>query len=83
MEGFRIVEAITGNAQKWSYVDQNRIGDHICYYSDLRKMQTHYPTWGITKSLKDIFEEITSGWLERLPGEKAISAVCGPSVAQS
>ena len=24
---------------KWRYVDENRIGDHICYYSDLRKMQ--------------------------------------------
>ena len=83
LEGFRIVEAITGNAQKWSYVDQNRIGDHICYYSDVRKMQTQYPAWGITKSLKDIFEEITRGWLERLPGEKVTSAVCRPSVAQS
>ena len=27
----------------WRYVDENRIGDHICYYSDLRKMQAHYP----------------------------------------
>jgi hypothetical protein len=24
---------------KWRYVDENRIGDHICYYSDLCKMQ--------------------------------------------
>ena len=27
---------------------ENRIGDHICYYSDLRKMKAHYPAWGIT-----------------------------------
>ena len=26
-----------------SYAEQNRIGDHICYYSDLRKMRSHYP----------------------------------------
>ena len=25
-----------------------RIGDHICYYSDLRKMQAHYPNWRLT-----------------------------------
>ena len=31
------------------YVDENRIGDHICYYSDLRKMKAHYPAWDITK----------------------------------
>ncbi|MBV8732570.1 MAG: NAD-dependent epimerase/dehydratase family protein, partial [Acidobacteriia bacterium] len=47
LEAFRMVENITGEPQRWSYVDQNRAGDHICYYSDLRKMQTHYPRWGI------------------------------------
>jgi CDP-paratose 2-epimerase len=50
----------------WRYVDQNRIGDHICYYSDLRKMKSHYPTWNITKTLGIIFEEIATGHIERL-----------------
>jgi hypothetical protein len=27
----------------YTYVDQARSGDHICYYSDLSKMQAHYP----------------------------------------
>lgn len=43
---------------KYKYVDQNRIGDHICYYSDLRKMKEHYPNWDITKTLKEVFEDI-------------------------
>ena len=42
----------------YEYVDKNREGDHICYISDLTKTHTHYPNWGITKSLKDIFSEI-------------------------
>jgi CDP-paratose 2-epimerase len=67
LEAFRMVEDITGEPQHWSYVDQNRAGDHICYYSDLRKMQTHYPRWSITKSLPRIFEEITESWRQRLP----------------
>jgi CDP-paratose 2-epimerase len=67
LEAFRMVENITGEPQRWSYVDQNRAGDHICYYSDLRKMQTHYPRWSITKSLPQIFEEITESWRQRLP----------------
>lgn len=67
LEAFRMVEDITGQPQRWSYVDQNRAGDHICYYSDLRKMQTHYPRWSITKSLPHIFEEITESWRQRLP----------------
>ena len=43
-------------------------GDHICYYSDLRKMQMHYPNWRITKTLPKIFEEIADGWAQRLSG---------------
>ena len=31
--------ALTGKRHEVHYVDQNRIGDHICYYSDLRKMR--------------------------------------------
>jgi CDP-paratose 2-epimerase len=50
----------------WRYVDESRIGDHICYYSDLRKMKSHYPAWGITKPLNGIFEEIASSWASRL-----------------
>src|SRR3954452_16199699 len=66
LESFRKIEAITGKPMQSRYVEENRIGDHICYYSDLRKMQAHYPKWGITKSLDDIFGEIAESWLARL-----------------
>jgi len=65
LEAFQMAEQVTGKPMQWSYVDENRIGDHICYYSDLRKMQAHYPNWGITKTLPVIFEEIAQSWLER------------------
>lgn len=58
LEAFERIEKLTGKKQIYRYVDQNRIGDHICYYSDLRKMRLHYPQWDITKSLDDIFGEI-------------------------
>ena len=52
LEAFEMVEAVTaGRKQVYAYVDQNRIGDHICYYSDLRKMKPHYPRWDITRPL--------------------------------
>src|SRR5207249_2733634 len=38
LEAFAITALFTGNRQVYTYSDQNRIGDHICYYSDLRKM---------------------------------------------
>jgi CDP-paratose 2-epimerase len=66
IEAFEIAAALTGNPMKWRYLDENRIGDHICYYSDLRKMKAHYPAWGITKPLQTIFQEIAESWLERL-----------------
>jgi len=65
LEAFQMVSAISGIPMRYKYVDQNRIGDHICYYSDLRKMQNHYPGWRLTRSLQQIFEEIVAGWRTR------------------
>lgn len=66
LEAFQAVEDLTGQPQRWTYLDGNRAGDHICYYSDLRKMKEHYPQWTITRSLPDIFEEIVESWRVRL-----------------
>ena len=67
LEAFAKIEGITGKRMQWRYVEENRIGDHICYYSDLRKMRAHYPAWDIRKSLDAIFEEIAQSWMTRLP----------------
>jgi CDP-paratose 2-epimerase len=67
LEAFRMAEGITGRKTNWRYVDENRIGDHICYYSDLRKMKTHYPNWDISRPLPGIFEEIAAHWTAKQP----------------
>jgi CDP-paratose 2-epimerase len=66
LEAFEAVRAITGKKQVSSYVDENRIGDHICYYSDLSKMRRHYPQWDIERSLEAMLEEIVDAWSQRL-----------------
>jgi CDP-paratose 2-epimerase len=66
LEAFKMVEGLSGKPMRWSYVEQNRAGDHICYYSDLRKMKEHYPAWDITRPLTNIFEEIVESWSRRL-----------------
>ena len=66
LEAFAAVEELTGKPMKHMYVDRNRIGDHICYYSDLRKMKAHYPKWEITRPLADTFREIVDSWKVRL-----------------
>jgi CDP-paratose 2-epimerase len=64
LEAFDLISKISGKPMNFKYVDQNRIGDHICYYSDLRKMKAHYPNWNITKSLEDVFIDIYNRYLE-------------------
>jgi len=66
LEAFRLVEKISGKPMRHSYQEENRIGDHICYYSDLRKMKAHYPAWDITKSLEQTMAEIVESWQHRL-----------------
>lgn len=52
------IEALLGKKIATRYVDENRVGDHICYISDLTKMQTHFPNWRITVSLDQILEKM-------------------------
>ncbi|MHA3771583.1 NAD-dependent epimerase/dehydratase family protein [Verrucomicrobiota bacterium sgz303538] len=66
LEAFQIAERFTGKAQTYTYVDENRIGDHICYYSDLRKMRAHYPSWDITMSLDETIRQIVESWQNRV-----------------
>jgi CDP-paratose 2-epimerase len=46
-----------GRELQTEYIEQNRVGDHICYISDLRRFQTDYPGWSIQVSLNEIFEQ--------------------------
>ena len=66
LEAFNIISDLSGKQMKYKYDNTNRIGDHICYYSDLRKMKEHYPNWDITKSLQQTFEEIYESWVNRI-----------------
>jgi len=71
LEAFKSVEQITGIAQKTTYVETNRQGDHICYISDLAKVQAHYPAWKLTKPLTSVFQECVDAWRKRLKPEAA------------
>jgi CDP-paratose 2-epimerase len=66
LEAFAMVERMSGRRQRFTYVEDNRIGDHICYYSDLRKMRDHYPTWNITVSLEETVAQIVDAWQQKL-----------------
>ena len=66
LEAFEITKEFSGKAQVYEYINQNREGDHICYYSDLRKMKAHYPQWDITISLNETIKQIVDSWEKRI-----------------
>lgn len=63
LECVDLIEQVSHKRPQMSYVSDNRIGDHICYYSDLSKFQTHYPQWSVTRSLPEIVREMVESQL--------------------
>lgn len=43
---------------RYSYKDTHRVGDHICYVSDLSKLRAHFPRWKMQYDLPRILTEI-------------------------
>ncbi|MBD3244462.1 MAG: NAD-dependent epimerase/dehydratase family protein [Candidatus Moranbacteria bacterium] len=58
LEAIEKVEKILGKKAKYQYVQDNRIGDHIWYISDVSKFEKHYPKWKYKYSMDDILEQI-------------------------
>ncbi|OHA11992.1 MAG: NAD-dependent epimerase [Candidatus Sungbacteria bacterium RIFCSPLOWO2_02_FULL_47_9] len=66
LETFDKIKSITGKTVNSVYDEKNREGDHICYISNLKKLKTDYPDWGITKKLDNIMEEMIDAEASRL-----------------
>jgi CDP-paratose 2-epimerase len=60
LECFDMLQERLGRPVRWRYTEANRTGDHVCYMSDLRKLRAHYPSWGITRTLPDILDEMVA-----------------------
>jgi len=58
LEAIQLCEEISGKKLSWDYVEDNRIGDHIWWISDVRKFREHYPAWNFRYGLRNILEEI-------------------------
>jgi CDP-paratose 2-epimerase len=69
LEAISRIEALTGHKINWTYSEQARKGDHICYISNLAKLKSHYPNWSLSRSLDAILEEMVVA--EREHSQKA------------
>lgn len=65
MEAIARCGEIVGKPMDWSYSEQNRLGDHIWWVSDVRKFQSHYPDWSFKYNLDDILIQIYEGLSKR------------------
>lgn len=65
LEAFALVEECSGKPQRYRYSAQPRLGDHICYYSNLVKIRADYPNWEIRHPLRDIIAAIVAAWQRR------------------
>jgi CDP-paratose 2-epimerase len=66
LESIALIREVSGHEVQWTLSDQNRIGDHICYISDLRKMKADFPGWDITRPLDGIVREMVAAEEARL-----------------
>jgi CDP-paratose 2-epimerase len=65
LEAIAVCEEITGNKMNYSYSENNRIGDHIWWISDVTKFKTHYPRWNWKYGINDILTEIHDAQVQR------------------
>lgn len=65
LECIALIEEIGGHRLVHEYNEQNRVGDHICYISDLTKFRSHFPRWNIRRSLSDIIAEMITAEEQR------------------
>ncbi|MEX2293817.1 MAG: NAD-dependent epimerase/dehydratase family protein [Acidimicrobiales bacterium] len=55
-----IATASGGKRPGLTYNDTNRVGDHICYYTDMTRFRSHFPAWEQRYSLDAIVEEMVA-----------------------
>ena len=65
LEAISMCEKISGNKMNYSYSENNRIGDHIWWISDVSKFKSHYPSWNWEYGIEDILVEICEALVSR------------------
>ena len=65
LEAIDVAQEIVGEELEWSYVDENRVGDHIWWIGDNAHFESHYPNWRLEYDVRHILEEIRDANAER------------------
>ena len=65
LEAIKICEELSGRKMIWTYEENNRVGDHIWWISDVRKFKSHFPEWEYSYGIREILEEIVEAQMGR------------------
>jgi CDP-paratose 2-epimerase len=65
LEAIEGCERIAGRELEWELADENRIGDHRWWISDLSEFQRDYPDWKLRYGIEEILREIHEQNVER------------------
>ena len=60
LEAIDMIERTCGRKIQARYNEQNRVGDHICYISNLSKLKSHFPEWKITAGLPETIDQMVA-----------------------
>lgn len=63
LECVELIAARCGRRPELSFSDEARVGDHICYYTDMSKFRDHYPGWEQSYALDQIVDEMVDAAL--------------------
>jgi CDP-paratose 2-epimerase len=58
LEAIRLCEELSDRKLTWTYVEENRLGDHIWWISNVAKFKNHYPAWRYRYGIREILGEI-------------------------
>ena len=68
IEAIEQIEAISGHKLNYTLSDNNRIGDHIWYVSDVNKFKSHYPDFSYQYDIDRILREMILAAEAKLTG---------------
>ncbi|HEX6687626.1 MAG TPA: NAD-dependent epimerase/dehydratase family protein [Solirubrobacterales bacterium] len=67
LEAIDVCERISGRELQWKLSDDNRIGDHRWWISDVSDFEADYPDWqpryGIDEILQEMYEQNVERWM--------------------
>lgn len=74
LEAIALTQNITGRELDWNYKEDNRVGDHIWWISDLTRFQRHFPEWSLSYDVPQIITEIAEAGRERWTHHDSVAA---------